>query len=369
MTDNYDMDENRKVDFYIKVILILSVAFHIITMIIGSDLLATWRFPHDPLHAIVEVAGSLIAFYVSIILLQQEEKNVGTSFNRPIALALLCMGLFDGIHAFFHAGKSFVFYHSFATFLGGLFFSSILLGKRFNFLTSRKIFYFTLSIVVLIASFFLIREDLIPEMVINGYFSNFAIFLNLTGGILLLVSALKIFLTYKEKKKTDDLLFVLHTALFGMAGLLFQESKLWDFSWWSWHGLRLGAYITAFYFAYKQQIYLHYAIIDAVKEKNAQSSFLANMSHEIRTPLNGIMGMAESLKSDLKEKFNIEKVDIILRSCEQLLSIVNDILDFSKIENGKFNIENKEFNLKNTILDLQSIYNPLANEKKIELKI
>ncbi len=63
------------------------------------------------------------------------------------------------------------------------------------------------------------------------------------------------------------------------------------------------------------------------------------MSHEIRTPLNGIVGFTELLKSTDLSKEQLEFVNIVEKSSENLLSIINNILDLSKIESNKIELE------------------------------
>lgn len=77
-----------------------------------------------------------------------------------------------------------------------------------------------------------------------------------------------------------------------------------------------------------------------------RSEFIANMSHEIRTPLNGILGMTEVLLDESRESAVVEKLNIVQRSGQLLLSIINDILDLSKIESQKIELESIPFDLK-----------------------
>jgi len=71
----------------------------------------------------------------------------------------------------------------------------------------------------------------------------------------------------------------------------------------------------------------------AEESDRLKSAFLANLSHEIRTPLNGILGFADLLKDgDLDEANRLSYCDTILRSGNNLLSIINDIIEISKIE-------------------------------------
>lgn len=76
-----------------------------------------------------------------------------------------------------------------------------------------------------------------------------------------------------------------------------------------------------------------------------KSAFLANMSHELRTPLNGIIGFSELVLADELSESVREKVGLIHRSGDDLLTIVNDLLDFSKIEAGQMELDHVELNL------------------------
>ncbi|GJQ58341.1 MAG: hypothetical protein SCALA701_11420 [Candidatus Scalindua sp.] len=92
-------------------------------------------------------------------------------------------------------------------------------------------------------------------MLIEGRFTFVAKALNMSGGILFLTGALHFYIQYRKSEEKEYLIFTMLCILFGMAGLLFEHSQLWDASWWWWHVLRLAAYmivLSYLFVAYKR---------------------------------------------------------------------------------------------------------------------
>ena len=99
----------------------------------------------------------------------------------------------------------------------------------------------------------------------------------------------------------------------------------------------------------------------------AKSTFLANMSHELRTPLNSIIGFSQFLVRD--PSFTSEQheyLSLIMRSSEQLLTLINDILEMSKIESGKIALHPDDFDLLELLHGLVSIYHANALQQNLE---
>jgi two-component system, sensor histidine kinase len=99
----------------------------------------------------------------------------------------------------------------------------------------------------------------------------------------------------------------------------------------------------------------------------AKAIFLANISHEIRTPMNGIIGMIDILKRTPLTAEQLEYIDIIGISGENLLMIINDVLDFSKIEAGQITFEHIRFNLCDEINEVIKILRYKAIQKNLDL--
>lgn len=107
----------------------------------------------------------------------------------------------------------------------------------------------------------------------------------------------------------------------------------------------------------------------AAEEANQmKTTFLANMSHEIRTPLNGVIGFSElAMEEPGTPEKTREYLKKITDSGEGLLQLINDILDVSKIETGKVELEEIPFSIHDVFTLCETISQPKAQEKGIDL--
>jgi signal transduction histidine kinase/DNA-binding response OmpR family regulator/CHASE3 domain sensor protein len=103
-----------------------------------------------------------------------------------------------------------------------------------------------------------------------------------------------------------------------------------------------------------------------------KSEFLANMSHELRTPLNSILLLSRLLSENNEQNLSNDQVEyakVIQSSGNGLLSLIDEILDLSKIESGKMELEYHEVPVQEIIHDLNSIFVPVAAEKRLQFAI
>jgi signal transduction histidine kinase len=107
------------------------------------------------------------------------------------------------------------------------------------------------------------------------------------------------------------------------------------------------------------------------KADKHKSEFLASMSHELRTPLNAILGYTELILDDIygevPQKIR-EVIERLQKNGGHLLGLINDVLDISKIEAGQLELSLKAYSLKETIHTVVTSLEPLAIEKKLDLK-
>ncbi|MFZ6742813.1 PAS domain S-box protein [Undibacterium sp. JH2W] len=107
----------------------------------------------------------------------------------------------------------------------------------------------------------------------------------------------------------------------------------------------------------------------AEKANLAKSEFLSSMSHELRTPLNAVLGFAQLMASDHPPPSENQKlsIDQILQAGWYLLRLINEILDLAMIESGKVSISKESILLADVLLDCQSMIEPQAQTRGIDM--
>lgn len=289
-------------------ILGLSLVAHIVFLALGQSVLADWRWPHDAVHASVEMAGALAALWCGWMLVWLERRGAGTSYNIPIAGAMVGMGLLDGLHALCHAGNNFVWLHSTATFAGGLLFALMMVKRWWS--PGEWWPAAVAAAVCLLGGVSLAAPEMVPAMVSSGRFTDAAMALNVIGGGLMFAAAGQLAWTYYKHSNDDDFLFCIHCVLFGLAAVMFEQSSLWDLPWWGWHLLRLAAYGVAVAF-----------IVLNNPERN-----LRQINEELRRHKESLEQTVEAQTADIRAKADAERL-----ASEQLRALINGAHDHAMI--------------------------------------
>lgn len=105
----------------------------------------------------------------------------------------------------------------------------------------------------------------------------------------------------------------------------------------------------------------------AEKTNEAKIKFFIDVSHDIRSPITLILTPLESLLSEPFPAMVKDKLLIMYRNAQRILTLVNQLLDLRKIEKGGMRLLCRRANLENFIRELVDMFKPQAADKKIEL--
>ncbi|MEO8886044.1 MAG: ATP-binding protein [Mucilaginibacter sp.] len=133
-----------------------------------------------------------------------------------------------------------------------------------------------------------------------------------------------------------SLMFVFAISLFHYWGLIPPLQLI------SFFGYISFFFLQSLVLSHRVSFVLKSARLQAEQGLIAKSEFLSTMSHEIRTPLNSVIGMSYLLLKNNPRPDQVEQLDVMIFSANNLLSIVNDILDYNKMEAGKITFEHIE---------------------------
>ena len=110
----------------------------------------------------------------------------------------------------------------------------------------------------------------------------------------------------------------------------------WYKTWWA-YALWTSLMLAMIYIFYKIQLSRKLSEKEAHRLKELdtfKTRFYSNITHEFRTPLTVIQGMADELEKH-PEKEPKQKLSLIKKNSNQLLSLVNQMLELSKLKTGK----------------------------------
>lgn len=109
---------------------------------------------------------------------------------------------------------------------------------------------------------------------------------------------------------------------------------------------------------------------DAAESANRlKERFLTNMSHELRTPLNGVLGMSQALLREPMIPLQRERVELIEKSGNALLTLLNEILDLSDLDRGNIRLLTKGFDLASVIMGACETATLMSEDKGLDLEV
>lgn len=96
---------------------------------------------------------------------------------------------------------------------------------------------------------------------------------------------------------------------------------------------------------------------------------LGTLAHEIRTPLTAIMGLSDMLASRIKDDYEKDIAQTIVRSSETLDRILTDTLDFARLEAGKLSVRAEATDLGEIATDLRRLWGNEASRRGLSLRV
>ncbi len=101
----------------------------------------------------------------------------------------------------------------------------------------------------------------------------------------------------------------------------------------------------------------------------ARTIFLANVSHEIRTPMNGVLGLTELVLAGTLEPAQREKIELVQRSGQSLITLIDDLLLITRAESGRLVITPGPASVAKVTADVVELFESVARQKGLTLEV
>ncbi len=101
---------------------------------------------------------------------------------------------------------------------------------------------------------------------------------------------------------------------------------------------------------------------------HVKSLFFANISHEFRTPLTLIMSPLEQMLSESRGEKQKQKLEMMLRNSQQLLTLINQLLDLSRFDSGKMKLQAACQNIVPFLEGILASFHILAQQNNLVLE-
>ena len=108
---------------------------------------------------------------------------------------------------------------------------------------------------------------------------------------------------------------------------------------------------------------------ELVKASAAKDEFLAGVSHEIRNPMNGVIGIAETMRTDALDPESRRKFGLLRQCATHLSSLLEDILDFSRVQAGAVELESRAFDLPELVQSVAAMTAADSEKRGIPVEI
>ena len=110
---------------------------------------------------------------------------------------------------------------------------------------------------------------------------------------------------------------------------------------------------------------------EAEAASRAKSEFLASMSHELRTPLNAVLGFAQLLLRDKRERLTErqrEMVHQVYAGGDHLLRLIDDVLDLARLDAKGISVSPEPVSVPDAVSDVMALLKPTAAKAGVALR-
>ena len=154
----------------------------------------------------------------------------------------------------------------------------------------------------------------------------------------------------------SDLLFCLQCTVFCFGALVYEQSSIWNATWWTSHVLRLLAYVISLALVGYLDFFVRTRAEEDIRRLNAElenrvrhrtqeleianrelQGFSYSVSHDLRAPLRSIHGFGEALREDCRDQLDDAGkmyLDKILAASARMSLLIEDLLRFSHVSSA-----------------------------------
>jgi signal transduction histidine kinase len=136
-------------------------------------------------------------------------------------------------------------------------------------------------------------------------------------------------------------------------------------------GITLVVYGIAFIFLRKITRKLNDALSALRVSQDRQEELGQFIVHDLRSPLFGIMAGLETLQGIGSEKLDSDQIEVLelcMRSCDQMVTLINSLLDLSRLEMGQMPLQLCQVSVKDLIESSLKQVRLWAGQKHVTLK-
>ncbi|MGZ5551814.1 MAG: sensor histidine kinase [Nitrososphaeraceae archaeon] len=99
-----------------------------------------------------------------------------------------------------------------------------------------------------------------------------------------------------------------------------------------------------------------------------KEEFINIAAHELRTHIQPILGLSDTMYPKIKDKEQLELLEIIIRNAKRLKRLTDNLLDITKIEGRSLMLNKEKLNLNTLISEvLKNYVNKQKNQQKVEI--